>query len=103
MVVRLSRWARDLLRLVYEEAEAKAARMGVAVTNVEVILDNQMAKAAGLEYVGSDRYAEAINQLLAEGVLERGGGQEDEMLSSLPGGQPYGNAFRITPHGIAEL
>ncbi len=90
MAVELSRNALRLLQLIDAKAEGR--------TDVEVIPDNQMAAEAGLGYVGSELYIDAIGQLLAQHVLQEGA-TENALLSDTLGSLPYGNTFKMTPLG----
>lgn len=94
MAVELSRNALRLLQLIDAKAEGR--------TDVEVMPDNQMAAAAGLGYLGSDLYDDAIGQLLTQHVLQEGA-TNNALLSNTVGSSPYGGAFKITPLGRSLL
>ncbi len=83
-----------LLRLISEQQ---------AKTNAAVVVDNQMAADAGLEYRGSPIYDIVVGALLEEEALEVDRETSEYGFDSLPGASEYGTAFNITPSGEALL
>ncbi len=72
-------------------------------TNEGVVVDNQMARAVGLEYRGSDIYDAVMETLLDEEAIVRDRETSAHGFDNISGSSDYGMAVRITPYGRALL